>query len=697
MRKKIMIGGALVCFLFLMAAQMWPRPLLAMADEESAVHIEPGSIEDSTLIIGTHLIYRKELDDYLYKLAVSSAEQWGQTKMYYKSELGDGKWYSISDADSVSAITTRGKAVSDDVVKELWLTHHTKSDGKTYELKSQKEIRVYEVLPPYDLRKLPQLQTLELRSRAGNEPGGLFAAEVQDEETKKIDKQLDAIGKLKEEVGEDKLLDRIMDRLDALRRNIVYTKVREELDILSDSAGVSDASLSEAIGDGIRQIEEALQETEASMLDEGETVMTELETRLQRKVIELAEGNAKEPKEYEKMFKSLAALENIQNGIYEEPQEELRLLKEELIPRAEKRGEGAKAELQFYESAKERLTQEEKEEGLELSKLYDEKEKRKQERLKALDENDLSEAKRLEELLEKLEDKIKGKEAELEERLSQGETLTEKFPEESGAANVQNMKEEALEILERGKKPDTDLRRLQEAVDGIGALLPTHPDAAGGALKELYQKMTAKAYVEESLSYEDILADIEKKLTDNAGALEEKLDVKEAEKLLEQSLADTGTQLAALSLYCEQKGSKELRELLKKKTEEVSAEQEAYLFPKVSDGAGLSYVSAKTAASYASFRYIWNSNKKEATLASRDDYYTFQAFDNIVERNRGKDTLSKPCLFRTTVYIPEDYAEQEFGIQVWELYGTGYCVLADENTRKRAAEICDTLREKGGE
>lgn len=597
----ILIGILLVLVLFI----LWQMDILqAVFDEKDAVHIKSETIEDSTLMIGTHLIHLSALDDTLYKIASDSASASGQTEIYYKSELGDGKWYSISNAKSLTDITEKGKRISDHVIEEQWLTHHTKSDGKTYDLRTGEEVSKYDIISPYDLHKLPELEALELLDRAGKNTGSLFKTKVEDEESKTLDGQLAALEDLKETLflagmskDQAEMLERTMERLDALRRNRVYEKIIDALHNLADNVGAKDAAVDAALGECLRQVEDAILETQDEMLDVGETVMTALETELQKKLIENSE---QKPEEYFEILRSLAALNNIVNGISKDPEEEKRILEEELIPRAKVHGEEALNELQFYEEALLALEKTEEASQSELEKLYEEKKDLKQKRLEALDNNDLKEAKQLEAFLEEKNQEIKEKEA-----------------------------------------------------------------AASGGEQE----------VSGDLSIEDA-----------------------AEVLETEAEGSPQTELIALSMYCEQTGAKEMKELLKGKAEMSSIETEAYTFPKVSGNAGVSYVSAETLASYISYRYIFSSNKKEATLASKGDFYRFQAFDNIVERKGGEQiTLEHPCRFRSTVYIPGDYAEEEFGVRICELYGTGYCVLADGNLQEKAAKVCEALIEKGGE
>lgn len=124
--------------------------------------------------------------------------------------------------------------------------------------------------------------------------------------------------------------------------------------------------------------------------------------------------------------------------------------------------------------AKRRLEKTEEASLQELGVLYDEKEALQSERLGALDNNDLKEAARIESLIEEKNLEIREKERVLEEKAASGQIAQEDLPSASRAANVRDMKEEALLAIEEGKEGHP---RLQESVEGIGALLPSHPKA----------------------------------------------------------------------------------------------------------------------------------------------------------------------------------------------------------------------------
>ena len=117
----------------------------ALFDSSQAAHVDPDTIENSTLIIGTHLIHLSALNDTNFAIAKESAAEANQNKMYYKSELSSGMWYCIDDAGSVKDITTEGTIVDKDEIRALPLTHHTKSDGITYDLRTGNSVCIFNI------------------------------------------------------------------------------------------------------------------------------------------------------------------------------------------------------------------------------------------------------------------------------------------------------------------------------------------------------------------------------------------------------------------------------------------------------------------------------------------------------------------------------------------------------------------------
>ena len=116
-----------------------------------SVKMTDDQIEMSTLVIGSHLIHLNGLTDELYETAVTSASEFNQYQMYYKSELAGGAWFEISEAVSIADITTSGRPVEKSVIEALEFTHKTGADGITVDLRTGKAVSIFDIPDPYDL------------------------------------------------------------------------------------------------------------------------------------------------------------------------------------------------------------------------------------------------------------------------------------------------------------------------------------------------------------------------------------------------------------------------------------------------------------------------------------------------------------------------------------------------------------------
>ena len=135
----------------------------ALIDETNSVHIDASEIEDATLIIGTHLIYLGSMNQQIYDVAMKSAQEANQYSRYYKSELAGGVWYEITEAGALADITSDGIVVEDSVIEALFMTHHTKSNGITYDLTSGKAVSIFDINDPYDLSNMTELNPIKLQ------------------------------------------------------------------------------------------------------------------------------------------------------------------------------------------------------------------------------------------------------------------------------------------------------------------------------------------------------------------------------------------------------------------------------------------------------------------------------------------------------------------------------------------------------
>ena len=222
----------------------------AAFNRDTAVHIKADEIEDSTLIIGTHLIHISAMTEELYNIAQDSAADSGQYNRYYKSELAGGAWYDITEASTLSEITTEGKPVPNSEIEELYMTHHTKSDKITYDLQTGEAVSLFDIDDPYDLSSMEELKPLkdqyDLIDASRNSRDGATLSESdsfclniawyilaynspKNKMTAECDKQLTALqGYYDELASEDGFADElgmvteVMDSIDATRRAEVF-------------------------------------------------------------------------------------------------------------------------------------------------------------------------------------------------------------------------------------------------------------------------------------------------------------------------------------------------------------------------------------------------------------------------------------------------------------------------------------------
>ena len=654
-RKKlavVLVAGMVI------AASAYTYPLAkAVFQREDGVKIQAESIENSTLIIGTHLIHISAMNDELYHIAEKSAERSGQNEIYYKSELAEGKWYNISSASSLSDITETGKAVADEEIEGLLLTHHTKSDGITYNLKKNTAVCIYDIVDPYDLENLEELEPLcnqydlmkerekntDMQTSNGKLVEKFLEQDITTEQTKVYDDQLEALQKYytsmkKEDYAKENIgvVLKVMGKVDASRRKEALQTISKALNELEenirDISTVSekgevqasemydvDEELLEALLESQVKVEESLITYDGNSFDEGTTRMSKMEYDLSKSLVQTCDTSSTESDE---TVQSLIHLSHIMEGSVIAPVSEAELLNE-LIKEMEdeyeavlKKGTGEtndesnsnnieakRSELQFYVQSKaERLEPEEAQNFLEecvdkssefleavpesttgdtmlasvhqyqswLQKLVtksvagnatselqqwkEEKEKLEEQKLSALDHNQVEQAKKIQVLIDEKVSKIETAEKEISDEISrlneqkqqleagEGESegegssaekiadiekqialLNAKLPENSTTLNIQESKHNLLQMIENHQIMEGNQEEASIHVEALGALLAAGSQTAGEALKEVYQAMAADTYLSESKVYDTLMNRIEELVADNQAVLNQSL------------------------------------------------------------------------------------------------------------------------------------------------------------------------------
>ncbi len=364
-KRKPAIKIGIITAIAIVAGLIWHFGISSSAlfDSDKAVHIDPDIIEDSTLIIGTHLIYIHSLNDEIYNIALDSASDSGQEKMYYKSELAGGLWFDITDATSLKDISTSGVIAENSEIAELDMTHHTRSDGITYDLRTNQPVCIFDIYDVYDLENMPELEALKMQYDTMKESGSkskmakrnlalvqnFFAMSVKNDVTERCDTQINALQRYYQELvannassSETEMVLKVMEKVDNARKAAVFTLVDNGLSTLQDSvADVSDEdddnaemddTLITAIGNSQYSLGESMSEAEGNMLAKGDTVMSETEYTLSNNMISNAESSnysGCDTSNYKLQY-----LDNISNGRIVDRTNELKLL-EEMIDSAD--------------------------------------------------------------------------------------------------------------------------------------------------------------------------------------------------------------------------------------------------------------------------------------------------------------------------------------------------------------------------
>ena len=831
----------------------------AVWNEEEAVQFTAAkfdSIEDSTLLIGTHLIHLSALNDSIYEVAQASAEESGQSNIYYKSELADGAWFDITTASSLADITTGGTPVTTDSLTSLYLTHHTKSDGKTYDLRTGEEVSLQDINDPYDLEGLDELfplknqydliQEQQSGSTAGKEKAArieeIFGLDVQNDTTDEADRWLDALQRYYDVLAENDggademdMVQEVMNAVDAIRRTEVFTIVEaelktytEELTSMADTqdedgetvaAEGGDSALQTAANDSYSNVSTSLIEYQGKLLDPGTTIASEEKYNLSQQLITQAEANNHSG--CDDTVARLLALENIQNSVVANQEVELSELDDVLLPKStdaylarlkagessdykkQKSGNAAQAllsnlirqgaseantartELEAYIEAEcLRLTnadgikfidkrlddavgyydqvanddfadalnetvddhiaflQQKKRElelnagGNELDKLLAEKGDLQTQMMSALDKNDLTGAKDLENQIAALDEKIANLQAEqnseladlqnkkrdLEDQINSGSGDKDALQKQLNALNAEiegvmagmadgsagnliaTLQQECLDIIGADGNDASAIGLLEDKLNTLGGMLDGNAASVFPVLKDLHQKMALERDVNDDSSYNDAIEIVEGYILDGAEAYEAALGAdRTADELnalmdavdLSSLSGDEQTiaKIVALRDYADQTNSQNAANEASALANQAMASGNPYVFSDMSDSTS-EYIPTTALSALSGMRHVWSNRYQSATIAKGLNYYTFGMYSDLVERDKTGEKIeymNYPTKFKNSIYVPEDYAIEQLGIQCRPVAGTGLAVAMDEDIEQAAAALLSAL------
>ena len=222
------------------------------------------NIENSVLFIGTYIIHKDAMTEELYEKAYDSAASSGQDVPYYKSEIGNGEWYDLSQAENVSDITADGTALVDESeIDPLFVQFYVGADGVVKNYKDE-VVNPFDIPSPYDLSNLPEFEQLwfQYAQSTSHEPvsrdkflenrfsedknvedsdnylydaiSTFFKLDLTDDDTRALDEKLANMYAWKQELmnaGRDEDAETVYtlcSMIDAQRRAIVYDKLATE-------------------------------------------------------------------------------------------------------------------------------------------------------------------------------------------------------------------------------------------------------------------------------------------------------------------------------------------------------------------------------------------------------------------------------------------------------------------------------------
>ena len=101
--KKFIAYTLVAAMAFVLCFSCVSDRAVALINEEELVRFSSyasrNNIDEGTLFIGTYLIHMDALTDEIYQKAMDSASELDQMNIYYKSEIGEGLWYDVTDAE----------------------------------------------------------------------------------------------------------------------------------------------------------------------------------------------------------------------------------------------------------------------------------------------------------------------------------------------------------------------------------------------------------------------------------------------------------------------------------------------------------------------------------------------------------------------------------------------------------------------
>lgn len=675
MRKKRrnIIRIAAVCAAWILTRYMSGTiGVQALVDEKEAVHIDASEIENATLLIGTHLIHLSAMGDEIYRIATNSASDSGQGGQYYKSELADGMWFDIANAFSLKDITGEGTPVEDGAIEGLFLTHHTRSDGITYDLRTGQPVCMFDISNPYDLEHLSELEPLKLQYNilAGKQDKNetdefceekireFFGTNVRDEETDKLDAQILGLQNYYVSAHAEgrRSAAAAMEAADAARRSIVLGKLRDPLEQLTQLLQGSQADITTGANESLKKLEEGILQYDSLKLSEGTTVLGKEEYAVKQALANAAQAG--DVASCDTLAKQAALLTNIKENNTKDAGKELEYLKGTILPAAKK----AYADL-LTNGAGEQYQTEAAKEHATLGILQ-----------AALKEQFL-EAEAAKSEMQFLENAALGK-----------------MSAEEGKSFLRSLMQEAEGIKNEIQEDDFS-SYAKDSIESYTSYLntlraqrdPTENESAQLGLMEQKDKKQEEKLL--ALEANDLAGAKKAEAQIEEQDLLEEIADGELEGLSEEEQAAV---LLALLEFLEQYANSEMEQMAQSLAAQMEAGRNRYLFRQYNDPVN-EYIPLKTISECLGYRYVFDNNKKKATLVKKSSYCTFYAFALTYEKGEETGELSRNAGFLEDIYLPVEDAEELFQCSSKYIPKSSLGLLITQEHETRASEYLSML------
>lgn len=314
MKDKFILRAVTVifCFTLILLPVLEPFTVNAALESEKdtqsirSVSVKDANIDNASLVIGSYIIHINGMSDEIYKMAEASANEFNQTKRYYKSELAGGKWFDVTSAASLVDITTGGVAVDKKEIERLAFTHKVSATGVITDLRYGYSVSAFDITVPYSMLDLAELENLYIQYQLLEQKKGktysdhlnmlnmqvFFSKSIRTANTDRYDNMITGLERYKNQLanrGKSSAwateVHKVMEHVDALRRVEAYTMLAEHLnDLLDTLSGQPDGTEEEeseqfyvnselvtAVGQAINGVENSILENSSKLITEGTT------------------------------------------------------------------------------------------------------------------------------------------------------------------------------------------------------------------------------------------------------------------------------------------------------------------------------------------------------------------------------------------------------------------------------------------